>query len=823
MGGFELNNNTSGMECTAVNSTPTIQSTTVRSGVYALQITSLASGTAKGMRQNFLTTAGNGPYYFLIYFRYATAPSGDNQIIQLNNTNDLLTPIVMIKFNSAGALELWDEDGQIGSDSSALTANTWYRVEILFDRTAAAGSQVVRAYLDGTEFAGSATRDLSAGILTYNYGGNLLLETQTTGNWYFDDWAINDNTGSNQNGLIGEEEMILLSPDGAGSSTQWTRGGTDSGANWSQVEEIPPTDATDYVQSNTSGQIDYYTLSATPSALGSTDIIKCVAVGVRFAVDNATGADPDIRVNLKDNAGNTDNGTDIDVNSTSYRTNHNGGVLINYSLVSYTRAGGAGAWTKSELDSAQVGIEERVTDTHFARVAAVWVYVGHKPGAILQSVDGGITPSGAILKQGNKTLSGGNTPSGAVNKETAKPLSGGITPSGGILKETLKILSGALSSIVGTLQTALIYSKILSGSITPSGTNSAQTNKTLSGDLTSSGTLTKDSTKSFSGDLAPTGSSSKETTKAFSGTVTSSGDAVKQAGKLLAGDLASSGTISKQPDKVVSGTLTSSGEVLKQASKLLSGTLSSAGSLAKETLKLLSGALTSAGDLATQLIQGGQTYFKEITGALTPSGLIEKLTSKFYSGELTSSGDVNKTTQKPLSGATTPSGELTTLKAFVKVLEGLLTSSGELSKTIEKTLAGAITPSGSISKFIAKFVSGELLLAGSLEAAKTFIKSLDGGITFAGSISKAISKNLTGQLLPAGILNKGIQKALSGVLSFIGTLVGIIAGTIVPAPRIYLKGSLKRSIALSGEIIYTVNLSGSKDTRVQLQGSKIPL
>ena len=396
MSGFELNSNTSGMEVTAAAGTPTIQNTTVRSGVFACQIESLSSGTAKGMRLNFAAAAGNGPYYFLTYFRYATAPSADNQIIQLNDTNAFTTPVVMIKLNSSGALELWDEDGQIGSDSSALAENTWYRVEILFDRTPAAGSQIVRAYLDGTEFAGLATRNLSGGILTYNWGGNLVLEAQTQGNWFFDDMAVNDSTGSAQTGLVGEEEMILLSPDGAGSAANWTRGGADSGANWSQVEEVPPTDATDYVLSNTAGTIDYYTLAATPAAMDTDDVINCISVGVRFAVDSATGGDPDFRVNLKDSAANTDNGSAIDANSTSWRTNHNGGVLINYTLVSYTRAGGAGAWTKSELDSAQVGIEETITDTHNALVSGVWVYVGHKPAGAASYTETGFSTFGKV-------------------------------------------------------------------------------------------------------------------------------------------------------------------------------------------------------------------------------------------------------------------------------------------------------------------------------------------------------------------------------------------------------------------------------------------
>jgi len=83
----------------------------------------------------------------------------------------------------------------------------------------------------------------------------------------FDDIAINDTAGTVNNGRVGDGQVLLLKPDGAGSSTQWVRGGTDTGANYTQVNELPPS-LVQYVGSPTAGNRDLYgveDLTGTPS------------------------------------------------------------------------------------------------------------------------------------------------------------------------------------------------------------------------------------------------------------------------------------------------------------------------------------------------------------------------------------------------------------------------------------------------------------------------------------------------------------------------------------------------------------------------------
>lgn len=382
--GFELGSNNSGIECTASGGVPDVLNTTVRSGVYAMQCTTMGSGTAKGMRFNFRTSVGNGPFWFRTYFRVSTAPSAANTIIQCNDTNAFTTQIASIELNNDRTLQLRDEDGTIGSVSSAIPLNDFeHYIELKIDLGGGAGAHIVEARLDGTVFATSSTRSLSAGILTFNVGANLNAEAQTTGNWFFDDMAVNDNTGSSQTSYPSTGEQFIMAVDGDSGTPQWTGSDADSIDNYLLMDEVTPDDVTTYVQSNTLNQVDNYTLVATPAAMASDDIVNCVGVGARYTVDDATGSDPDIELGLT-MGGNTDVSAAIDVSSTSWRTNSPGGVLLNYQLVLYDMPGASTTGiTKSDLDSAVLKLRQAATDTHFARVSKVWAYVEHKPaGAV---------------------------------------------------------------------------------------------------------------------------------------------------------------------------------------------------------------------------------------------------------------------------------------------------------------------------------------------------------------------------------------------------------------------------------------------------------
>jgi hypothetical protein len=401
--GFELNSVTSGIEITASSGSPTIVTSPAHTGIYAFRVSSLSSGTPKGGRIQFKGTAGDGPFYPRIYFRIATAPGAENQFIQLNDTAAFTTPVVYATIDSSRVVRLYDEDGQIGSASSVLSADTWHYIEFTFDRTAAAGSHVVRARLGtefgtSTEFAGATNRDLSVSVHTLCFGLNLGSEANTQGDIYFDDIVVNE-SGGNQGGYPGPGGIVHMRPNGTGDNSDWTN-------DYTTVDEITPNDATDFISSNTLDQIEEVNLEAVPSEIGSSDTINYVGVGFRNNVSDPASTDPVFTGRIKASSGGTvDEFTTLQTASTSaWRTQNDGTTSANYKNFNnnsnYEQPGGSSAWTKSALENTQIGVRVTTGDAHNVQVTALWLLVDYTPAA-----GGGAISGSANITQAGDTLS----------------------------------------------------------------------------------------------------------------------------------------------------------------------------------------------------------------------------------------------------------------------------------------------------------------------------------------------------------------------------------------------------------------------------------
>ena len=381
----ELNSAASAVEFDTAISTPAIVTSPVRTGTYAFQESGLVSATAKGFRRPFQSAAGNGPFYFRRYLYVVTRPTvGANRILFLNDTDNQTTPMVWINLATDGSLTLNDEDGAIGSASAVLSLNIQHSIEIKVDRTPAAGSQVVEARLDGSVFATSSTRNLSAGIFVEAAGGNLAGELEVTGEWYFEDFATNDSTGSFQNDYPGEGGVLHLRPSAAGDNAQWPLG---TGSTFAEVDEITPDDATTYIASNTSGEISDFNIDNTPAAIGASDTINVAAVGFRGTLSDSTGADPNAVLRIKASAsGTVEESSNLGGNTTTWNTNGYASPR-NFKLVLYDLPGASTtAYTKADLDTTQIGVRETNTDTHNYQISALWLSVDFTPAVAGGSV-----------------------------------------------------------------------------------------------------------------------------------------------------------------------------------------------------------------------------------------------------------------------------------------------------------------------------------------------------------------------------------------------------------------------------------------------------
>jgi hypothetical protein len=264
-------------------------------------------------------------------------------------------------------------NAQVGSASSALSTGVWYRLELKCDSTNATGT--IDARLDGTSFASgnNSSRGSWARIL---WGA---ITPNSTCDLFFDDVALNDDLGSNQTSWPGDEKLICLRPNVSGDSNQWkdTAGSAGTSNNYQLVDETPPNDATDYIQSTTLNDVDFYNVGA--SGIGGSDTVNVVTVHGRLTNDVA---DATIAAKLrieKTGSGTVTEGSAIIPNTTTWQTD-DATATFKPTLVTYADPD-ASAWTQTTLDSMQIGAKITTDSTNKILISALWAYVGYTPSA----------------------------------------------------------------------------------------------------------------------------------------------------------------------------------------------------------------------------------------------------------------------------------------------------------------------------------------------------------------------------------------------------------------------------------------------------------
>lgn len=371
----------SGLEFTStITSAPAIE-TSLGVGTQGTAYRINSAVGIEGFRQVY--TAAQGDYYFRWYDyivalpTVATAILGGFRITGSYKIDARLTTAGLLQFFNA------EDTAQIGADSSAISTGVRYRFEMRCNSTTLASTLAEFRVYDASNnliYNPSGTIDLAA------------LPTQvgcatTAGNATFDhvvsDMAVNDTAaGGTCTSWCGAESLVYAFPNANGDNSAWTGSDADSTDNYLLIDEIPP-DSADYVQSNTSGQIDDYNITNMPAGVGATDTINVVHVGVYAAVSDATSGDPDIVLRIKATAsGIVEESGSLDCNSVTFQGPAPLPANSNYQLTLYDLPGASTTvWTKADLDTAQIGVRESASDAHFARVAAIWLIAGHTPSA----------------------------------------------------------------------------------------------------------------------------------------------------------------------------------------------------------------------------------------------------------------------------------------------------------------------------------------------------------------------------------------------------------------------------------------------------------
>jgi hypothetical protein len=162
--------------------------------------------------------------------------------------------------------------------------NEWHYVQIHAKVDSVSGEFTLK--INGEEIYSFTGDTGSANMTALTFGSTSTLAPT----FLIDDFIINNVQGLYNNSWTGQPKLIPAVIDGDGSVTVLSRGGVDSGANWSQVSPIPASD-TGYVYTGNSDEYDLYTVAETlPSALPEGAIIINLIVVTRGRVDGGAGS-----------------------------------------------------------------------------------------------------------------------------------------------------------------------------------------------------------------------------------------------------------------------------------------------------------------------------------------------------------------------------------------------------------------------------------------------------------------------------------------------------------------------------------------------------
>ncbi|MBI2036831.1 MAG: tandem-95 repeat protein, partial [Candidatus Liptonbacteria bacterium] len=339
------------------------------------------SSNASWARYRFDESNINGPLYFRFYVRVADYPDTTQSIIVLDSTGG--GDRAGIRMTPTGTLQLADLDGtgnpiKIGSDSSVLSLNTWYRVELKYDASAGLSAVSLEARLNGTTFASSASITNGNNIARVAWG---MIAGAANYDLYWDDIAIN--TAS----WPGEGKIVLLRPNAAGDNSGWTLG-AGTGANYLQVDEETPDDAGTYLKeaSSTGTIADDYNIQDAVSLIGSDARIALVQVGVRGGGTGDLARTFVTRIKAS-SGGTVEESASIDWSLNNWRTNEEGPNAHNYALTLYDLpAGSTSDWTAADLDSAQIGVRHDAANTNEVRVSAMWLLAEWNPHPVISDI-----------------------------------------------------------------------------------------------------------------------------------------------------------------------------------------------------------------------------------------------------------------------------------------------------------------------------------------------------------------------------------------------------------------------------------------------------
>jgi hypothetical protein len=323
---------------TLAGTTMTFDTGTKRTGTRSFKFDTSATTTLSFA----FTGSTNRTYYACdhVYFPSATGFPTANPSRLLAFMTGVANNLCGIGFTTTGggAFMLYGPAfGVIGSDSALISLDTWYRLELVVNVNSGAGADdTVTGYVDGVQIGHSTTETLGTtapGMLRFGF----ISDPGTSEVVYHDDIALNDSTGSVNNGLVGDQKIYALFPASDNARGNWTAGGAGTTDLWEAVNNTPPVGilpaagvgATVQIQNsvaaaNANG--DFNLTDYTTAGIGANDIITAVQTIVEQGNSSTTGSDAISHEMVSNPAIATTGEVSADIVSGTYPASWNRGV-----------------------------------------------------------------------------------------------------------------------------------------------------------------------------------------------------------------------------------------------------------------------------------------------------------------------------------------------------------------------------------------------------------------------------------------------------------------------------------------------------------------
>ena len=322
--GFETGSLTTEVE--QVFSTPLVNTGVPRTGTYKL-FTNSANDVAQW------SFSGSDTLYFGFGFYIDAAPTNNNQDFFRVGSGD---SDISFRAQTNNSISVKRNGTTLETTGASIyNLNTWHYFEVFIFMANASGR--VQILMDGVSIIDFTGDTLNGSDDQMDF---VQLRGQQSIDIYFDDFVVNNDLGGVNDGLPGIISLEPVFPDSAGDSTELARGGTDSGANWNQVDEQPSATA-DYVFDTVVDEFDLYNLADFTLPAGAA--IANVIVQGRMQIDSGSGSG---RIMLK--AGTTESEGPTETLSPGWAL---------FEITRDVNPDDSAAWAEADIDALQIGMK----------------------------------------------------------------------------------------------------------------------------------------------------------------------------------------------------------------------------------------------------------------------------------------------------------------------------------------------------------------------------------------------------------------------------------------------------------------------------------